>query len=367
MQICEVTVSLGRNMFNPICSKEIALALFSRPAAEAKQMSPVGSGSQQPADCCYCLALGRGCGWGWGGRLCLRAPLDPSRRKIIKQDFREDESHQVTKWWDKNERWRGWTCVAFITSCFFPRVQQFNFRIRSGQWKGQQRLGEAARGLSVSHCAPVIYLSKQISQALSDSGGKKGNGNDLFMPKINKNHLRRIALNATELFMGRRSGISKQDFFFSYHRSPVKKRNPKWFQQPLLEWAQNVHWANKDTANATDITGASRSGDHVKVLQRQMLSGCHTEQHLFFFRALGSLKSACCFLSKMVSSFWIHRLKFSKFAISLPSVWNETCNQWNTIISSSGLSLDWETTTLVYVLRGETKRSRVTSGIINHF
>lgn len=58
MQICEVTVSLGRNMFNPICSKEIALALFSRPAAEAKQMSPDGSGSKQPAGLLLLLCSG---------------------------------------------------------------------------------------------------------------------------------------------------------------------------------------------------------------------------------------------------------------------------------------------------------------------
>lgn len=64
--------------------------------------------------------------------------------------------------------------------------KEFSSSITSVQRKGQQGLGEDARGLSVFHCVPVIYLSKQISQALSERERVKGNGNDLFKQKINK-------------------------------------------------------------------------------------------------------------------------------------------------------------------------------------
>lgn len=60
MQICEATVSSGHNISNPISSEEIALPLFSCPAAEAKQMSPSGSGINNPLDCGYCFASGGG-------------------------------------------------------------------------------------------------------------------------------------------------------------------------------------------------------------------------------------------------------------------------------------------------------------------
>lgn len=44
--------------FNPIFSEEITLLLFGHPAAEAKQMSPAGTGVNKPFDYCYCFALG---------------------------------------------------------------------------------------------------------------------------------------------------------------------------------------------------------------------------------------------------------------------------------------------------------------------
>lgn len=61
MQICEATVSSGHNISNPISAEEIALPLFSSPAAEAKQMSPSGSGINNPLDCGYCFASGGAC------------------------------------------------------------------------------------------------------------------------------------------------------------------------------------------------------------------------------------------------------------------------------------------------------------------
>lgn len=48
----------GSEHFNPISSEEITLLLVRCPAAEATQMSPNGTGVNNPFDYCYYFALG---------------------------------------------------------------------------------------------------------------------------------------------------------------------------------------------------------------------------------------------------------------------------------------------------------------------
>lgn len=63
-------------------------------------MSPDGSGSQQPAGLLLLLRPGVKGGLGefggGGGGVRLMATLDLSRRKLIRRNFQEDESHRVT-------------------------------------------------------------------------------------------------------------------------------------------------------------------------------------------------------------------------------------------------------------------------------